>query len=141
MKESLPDTDVRLSERFDRLVQEHMGHAHKTAAGPRSLPGQSLAFASTQAAWRFYNNGSLSLPTLAQPLLACARQAAAESCQRYALVAHDWSYLDYRTHSRKKDRIELSNAAEIGYELRSALLVSDGGEALAPLCQDLRCAA
>src|SRR5271170_3349190 len=140
MKESLPDTDVRLSARFDVLVQEHMGHGHKVAAGPRILAGENSAFAATQAAWRFYNNGCLALPTLAQPLLACARQAATESCHRYALVIHDWSNLDYRTHTGKKSRIELSNAAEIGYELRSALLVSDRGEPLAPVCQDLRAA-
>jgi hypothetical protein len=141
MKESLPDTDARLSERFDRLVKEHMGHADNTAAGPRTLLDENKAFAATQASWRFYKNDSLSLPTLAQPLLACALEAAAESCRRYALVAHDWSNLDYSTHTRKKDRIELSNKAEIGYELRSALLISDGGEVLAPLCQDLRSAA
>lgn len=140
MKESLAGTDVRLSARFDQLVQEHMGHGHKVAAGPRTLPGKTSAFAATQAAWRFYNNECLTLPTLAQPLLVCARQAAMESCQRYALVAHDWSNFDYRSHTRKKDRIELSNADEIGYELRSGLLISDRGELLAPVCQDLRAA-
>jgi hypothetical protein len=138
MNESLPDTDVRLSARFDLLVQEHMGHGHNVAAGPRVLPGENAAFAATQAAWRFYNNDCLSLPTLAQPSLAFARRAAKESCQCYALTVHDWSYLDYRTHTGKKDRVELSNAAEIGYELRSGLLVSDRGEPLASVCQDLR---
>jgi hypothetical protein len=138
MNKSLPDTDVRLCARFDLLVQEHMGHGHNVAAGPRVLPGQNKAFAAVQAAWRFYNNDCLALPTLAQPALAFARQAAKECCQHYALVAHDWSNLDYRTHTLKKDRVELSNSAEIGYELRSALLVSDRGEPLAPVCQDLR---
>ncbi len=139
---TLPDTDKRLQQRFQQLVQEHMGHSHNTAAGPRILPGDASAFAATQAAWRFYRNKRLALPKLAQPLLNCARQSAAESCQRYALVVHDWSNLDYKTHASKKDRIVLGNAEEIGYELRSALLVSDDqGEPLAPLCQDLRAAA
>src|SRR6266849_1699586 len=120
-----PDTDGRLELRFNRLVQEHMGASHATAAGPRLLPGEAKAFAATQAAWRFYKNERLSLPTLAEPLLACARSAVAETCDRYALVVHDWSNLDYRTHSCKKDRIVLGQAEEIGYELRSALLVSD----------------
>jgi hypothetical protein len=138
MNKSLPDVDARLSVRFDILVEEHMGHGHNVAAGPRVLPGDKEAFAATQAAWRFYSNECLSLPTLAQPLLVYARHAAKESCQRYALAVHDWSYLDYRTHTGKKDRVVLSNAAEIGYELRSGLLVNDRGEPLAPLCQDLR---
>jgi hypothetical protein len=133
-----PDTDERLVLRFRQLVKEHMGNGHNTAAGPRTLPGDTDAFAATQAAWRFYNNERLSLPDLVEPLLTCARAAIA-SCQRYALVVHDWSNLDYRTHTRKTDRVVLGQAEEIGYELRSALLVSDrSGEPLAPLCQDLR---
>jgi len=140
MNRILPDADVRLSARYQILVQEQMGHGHKVAAGPRVLPGSQTAFAATQAAWRFYNNNCLSLPTLAQPLLNRARHAAKECCQRFALAVHDWSYLDYRTHTSKKDRMELSNSATIGYELRTALLVSDQGQPLAPLCQDLRSA-
>jgi hypothetical protein len=141
MTHPLPDTDERLALRFQQLVQEHMGNGHNTSAGPRTLPGDATAFASTQAAWRFYNNERLSLPDLTQPLLSCAREAVA-CCQRCALVVHDWSNLDYRTHTRKKDRIVLGQAEEIGYELRSALLVSDSrGEPLAPLCQDLRAGA
>jgi len=116
-----------------------MGHGHNTAAGPRTLPSHASAFASTQAAWRFYRNERLTLTKLAEPLLVCARQQA-KNCDRYALIVHDWSNLDYRLHSLKKDRIVLGNADEIGYELRTALLVSDRGEPLAPLCQDLRAA-
>jgi hypothetical protein len=138
MNESLPDTDVRLCARFNLLVQEHMGHGHNVAAGPRILPGDKKAAAAVQAAWRFYNNDCLSLPTLSQPALVWAGQAAKECCQKYGLIVHDWSYLDYRTHTGKKDRVQLSNADEIGYELRSGLLVSDRGEPLAPVCQDLR---
>jgi hypothetical protein len=134
----LPDQDARLSNRLEILIQEHMGHGHKVAAGPRVLPGPNSAFAATQAAWRFYNNDALTLPSLVQPLLTQARVAAKECCQHFALVMHDWSFLGYSTHTGKKGRIELSNSSEIGYELRSGLLVSDQGEPLAPLCQDLR---
>lgn len=135
------DTDVRLKRRFQQLVREHMGASHTTAAGPRILPSDSDAFAATQAAWRFYKNRRLSLPALAEPLLTCAKKAVRTACQRYVLVAHDWSNLDYRTHTSKKDRIVLGQAEEIGYELRSALMVSDrSGRPLAPLCQDLRAA-
>jgi hypothetical protein len=137
-----PDTEVRLQHRFKVLVQEQMGQSHPTAAGPRTLPGPAAAFAATQAAWRFYKNERLTLPTLMAPLLSCGRQAVAETCDRVALVVHDWSNLDYRRHTRKLDRIVLGQAEEIGYELRSALLVSDrSGAPLAPVCQDLRAAA
>jgi hypothetical protein len=142
MSHPTPKTDPRLQRRYQHMVQEHLGHGHRVAAGPRALPGPASAFAATQAVWRFCNNPRLNLPTLAEPLLACARQAVADACQDYALVAHDWSNLDYRSHSRKKDRIVLGSTAMIGYELRSALLISDrDGQALAPVCQDLRAAA
>src|SRR5438552_11492685 len=141
MTHPTPETDPRLQRRYQQMVQEHFGHGHSVAAGPRTLPGPASAFAATQAVWRFCNNPRLSLPLLAEPLLQCARQAVADACQTYALVAHDWSNLDYRPHSRKKDRIVLGSTAMIGYELRSAVLVSDrDGQALAPVCQDLRAA-
>jgi hypothetical protein len=141
MTHPVPDTDERLRRRYQRMVQEHLGHGHTVAAGPRTFPGKADAFAATQATWRFCANERLTLPTLAEPLLTCGRQGVAASCQHYALVAHDWSNLDFRKHGGKKDRIVLGQAEEIGYELRSALLLSDDkGAVLAPVCQDLRAA-
>jgi len=138
MKQSLPPVDKRLQARFEELVKEHAGQAQRVAAGPRSLPGEGSAFARTQAAWRFFKNKSLSLPALAQPLLDHAAEVA-KGCQGYCLVPHDWSNLDYRSHTSKKDLVCLGQKEEIGYELRSALLLSDQtGAPLAPLCQDLR---
>jgi hypothetical protein len=141
MSHPLPRVDKRLQRRYQHMVQEHTGHGHAVAPGPRLLPGDASAFAATQATWRFCRNGRLTLPKLAEPLLECGRSAVRDGCRRYALVAHDWSDLDYRTHASKTDRIVLGQAEEIGYELRSALLVSDQtGHALAPVCQDLRAA-
>jgi hypothetical protein len=137
---SLPDTDVRLTARLKILVKEHMGPHHRVAAGSRVLPGDKSPLAAVQAAWRFFNNKRLSLPKLIQPMLDEAHKTAKTCCQRFGLVVHDWSFLDYSNHHSKQDRIELSNAGELGYELRSALLVSDRGEPLAPLCEDLRSA-
>jgi hypothetical protein len=48
------------------------------AAGLRSLPKVSGAFAQTQAAWRFYHNPRISLLQLAQPLRQAARCALEE---------------------------------------------------------------
>jgi hypothetical protein len=144
MKLPLPPTEGRLQKRYQQLVQEHLGHAHGTAAGPRVLPqGQKTAFAATQAAWRFYSNPRLGLPQLAEPLVNAAHGGAAGACARYALVAWDWSHLDYGTHTSKPDRIRitLGKGEALGYELRTGLLLSDRtGDPLAPLCQDLRAA-
>ena len=137
----LPGVEERLEKRYNTLVQEHSGHAHPVAAGPRHLP-DSDAKAATQAAWRFFKNPRTKTTLLAQPLLNEARRAAASDCADFALVMGDWSHLDYSTHSDKPDRIQIGNKDEIGYELFSQLLVSDrDGQPLAPLCLRLQAAA
>jgi hypothetical protein len=111
------------------------------AAGLRALPTGAQAFASAQAAWRFWHNDAVTLPGLAEPLLACARASVPAACDRYALCVHDWSHLDYRRHGRKGDRIVLGQAEEVGYELQTALLLGDrAGDPLAPVCQTLTAA-
>jgi hypothetical protein len=55
---------------------------------------------------------------------------------------HDWSHLNYDRHTRKADRCGLAREHRQGYELQSALLVSDrDGAPLAPLYQNLQSAA
>jgi hypothetical protein len=106
------------------------------AAGVRGLPGTAQAFASTQAAWRFYHNDRVSYEQLAAPLLERARLSLTETTSRYALIAHDWSHLDYTKHQRKPDRARLHNQKVFGYELQTALLVNaQTGEPLSVVCQ------
>jgi hypothetical protein len=137
----IPGLDERLKDRYQVLVQEHSGHAHPVAAGPRCLPREEAASAA-QAAWRFYRNRRTTPARLAQPLLQAARLAADQSCDRFALIMNDWSHLDYRSHSDKKDTIQLGNKEEMGYEFFSSLLVSDrDGQPLAPVYQSLQAAA
>jgi hypothetical protein len=137
----LPGVEARLERRYNTLVEEHTGHAHRVAAGPRHLP-RSDAHAATQAAWRFFKNPRSKTTLLAQPLLDAARSASASACERFSLVVGDWSHLNYSTHTDKPDRIQIGNKGEIGYELFSQLLVSDrDGQPLAPLCVRLQAAA
>jgi hypothetical protein len=137
MQPTLTGVDKRLQDRYQLLVQEHSGQAHTTAAGPRILPTKAQAKAHAQAAWRFFANHRLSLPKLMQPLLDLARQQAGDACAGYGLVVHDWSGLDYSSHSDKHDRIPLRSGR--GYELYTALLLSDtAGAPLAPLRLRLR---
>lgn len=136
-----PLLEPRLQRRYQQLVQEHLTVTQPVAAGLRALPGATQAFASTQAAWRFYRNDATTLTQLAQPLLDHARQGVADHCSDYALVVHDWSQLHYNHHTSKDDRVALSQSTDLGYELQSALLVSDRtGEPLAPVFHGLRAA-
>lgn len=109
------------------------------AAGLRVLPETASAWAATQGAWRFYHNPRVSLPDLAQPLLTQAVTTCTEACQAYALIMHDWSRLGYKRHGGKRGRIALVQSGDLGYELQTALLVSDQSRApLAPLYLGVR---
>ena len=119
-------------------MAEHLNSADSVAAGIRALPGVRQAFASTQAAWRFYGNDRITLAQLAEPLIESGREALAEPQVHYALIAHDWSHLDYSEHGSKKDRTALGCKNLFGYELATALLISDQtGAPLSVLCQSL----
>ena len=131
-----PDLEPRLQRRYKKLVTEHMNTSEVIASGIRSLPGRGKAFASTQAAWRFYSNPSVTLEKLAEPLLDCARQSLADQCDNFALVAQDWTDLHYPSHSSKPDRIKLGR--DFGYKLHTSLLLSDrSGLPLAPVSLSL----
>lgn len=115
-----------------------MRSAQALAAGMAALPDTCHSFAYTQAAWRFFSNERVGLMALAKPLLAAGHQALWESEGEYGLVIHDWSRLNYGRHTRKRDRLKMTHASDIGYELQSSLLVdAESGNPLAPLVQNL----
>lgn len=115
-----------------------MNSAHSTAAGAKALPDQASAFASTQTAWRFYQNPHVSLDDLAEPLVKEAINSTQKHCQDYSLVAHDWSHINYSKHKSKQDTYAMTHKRDVGYELQSSLLISDkNGAPLAPIAQNL----
>src|SRR5512135_1287297 len=137
----LPSDDKRLQRRYLQLVQEHLSPVQAIAAGLRALPGTAQAFASTQAAWRFYANPRVTLPQLAQPLIEAACGAVEQDNRPYALVVHDWSQLLFSDHASKRDRAVLSSATDLGSERLTALVLSDrDGAPIAPVCQQVRSA-
>jgi hypothetical protein len=123
------------------LVKEHLHAATGFASGLSALPGLKTAFASTQAAWRFYANNDVTLAELIKPLQEAGREGCAASNSPYVLAVHDWSSLAYGTHPSKADRVQLTHQYDIGYELSVALLVDAAtGDPLAPMEIRLRAA-
>jgi len=118
-----PPFDPRLQRRYEKLVNEHLHTSENQAAGSRALPSVNETVASTQAAWRFYGNPSVTLSGLAKPLLEQARGDLPVVCRSYGLVIHDWSDLLYGAHTSKKDRKKIGS--DWGYELATSLLISD----------------
>lgn len=135
----LPSLEPRLQGRYQKLVNEHLHTSEGNAAGARALPGVNEAFASTQGAWRFYQNEDVTLPRLMEPLHEVACRDVPLLCHRYALALHDWSELNYETHTRKTDRRPISK--NLGYELAAVLLLSDQtGQPIVPVSLSLRAA-
>src|SRR5262249_51339571 len=137
----LPALEPRLQKRYRRLVQQHLHTAHSVASGLRALPRRASALAATQAAWRFYANPRITLPALAAPLLDHAGEVSASRLHHYALIAHDFSGLNFAHHDSKGDRLTLYRPNDLGYMRQSALLLTDGdGEPIAPLYLGLEAA-
>lgn len=118
-----PPVEPRLQKRYVTLVQEHLHTSENQAAGARALPRVTEAFASTQAAWRFYANPRVSAQQLAAPLVEQARTSLPHVSRDYGLAIHDWSDLVYARHTSKADRRKIGT--ECGYKLASTLLISD----------------
>lgn len=103
----------------------HSNSTQVLAAGVKALPDGTTAFAQTQALWRFLSNERITPADLAEPLRAVARTESANGCDRYVLCVHDWSRINFHTHTGKRDRVRMTHATDVGYELQSSLLVSD----------------
>ena len=128
-----------MGRRYQQLVKEHTNSTETLAAGLRALPTESKSsFASTQAAWRFYQNEKVTLKKLSEPLLDAAHEGVSSRCTQYALCIHDWSRLNYRKHTSKEDRYQITHKTDVGYDLQSSLLISgDTGKPIAPIAQRL----
>ncbi len=116
--------DSRLNDRYQRLVNEHMNSSERLSAGLKALPDKISSFASTQAAWRVYQNESVSLSKLQEPLTAAAHQGILAHCIQFALCVHDWSRLSYK-HANKPDAYAITHDTDIGYDLQTSLIISD----------------
>ncbi|MEJ8822196.1 hypothetical protein WKW80_09105 [Variovorax humicola] len=120
---------------------QHSNSAVSLAAGMKSLPAADAAFADTQALWRFLSNPRVKPTDLAAPVLALAKLGIEQGCDGYALAVHDWSRLNYRTHTSKRDRVRMTHDTDVGYELQSTVLVADrDGSPIGAPTQNLRTA-
>ncbi|HWD40117.1 MAG TPA: transposase [Fimbriimonas sp.] len=136
--------DRRLQRRYLMLVEAHCKVASELAAGIGHAANAEDAWAAIQASWRFLNNKRVGLDHLIEPLRECGRRAVANEQKKAgapacALLIHDWSKLDYRSHTSKKDIVQLTHETDVGYELTTALLVgASDGSPLAPMEMHVR---
>lgn len=134
---TLNGVDARLKARYQRMVIEQTHPSGKLSAGIKAMPDNISSFASTQAAWRFYQNEAIGLDTLQEPLTVAAYKGIAAHCDHYALCIHDWSRLAYK-HANKQDTYAITHDTDIGYDLQSSVVISDReGQPIAPVAQRL----
>jgi len=116
-----------------------MQHAQRTATGPAVPAHVEKSFAVTQATWRFFANERVTPSGLVEPLRQFARQQIADDS--YVLAVVDWSKIDYKKHTAKKDIVQLTHKHDIGYELTTQLLVETRtGQPVAPIQMHLKTA-
>ena len=116
-----------------------MQHAQRTATGSAVPAHVEKSFAVTQATWRFLANERVTPHNLVEPLRQFAREQIADA--PYVLAIVDWSKIDYKKHTAKKDVVQLTHKHDIGYELTTQLLVETRtGQPVAPIQMHLKTA-
>ncbi len=139
MISALAGAEPRLQRRYHYLIVSQLSATQRLAAGVHAPPTLGKGFATTQAAWRFYSNEHMGLPQLCGPLLEHACEQVPQCCQEWVLSVLDWSNLHYNGHESKADRVALTRSNDLGYEMLTALALSDrDGSPIAPLCLELR---
>ena len=120
-------------------MKEHSHAVNAAVSGLSALPGTGQSLSATRAMTRFLNNPNIPFAALIEPAQDAVRQALASGPSRCALVVHDWCLFGFGTHTSKQDRIQHSHAADLGYELGTALVVDGGdGRPLGPMEMRLR---
>ena len=119
-----------------------MGVQERATNGLKLLMNQELPFSQAQAAWRFYNNESVDIAALTNPLFETLTEEIKNQCDRFVLAMSDWSHIDYKKHKSKRElnsKNKKGGSAQIGYDLQSTLAVSDRtGEPISAMVHNLK---
>jgi CRISPR/Cas system endoribonuclease Cas6 (RAMP superfamily) len=116
---------------------------HRATSGIKILLNEIEGSSQVQATWRFFNNHqNVHIKDLSQPIVENLKEEIPKQCDKYLLAPSDWSHLDYKHHSSKKDlrkENRKGNCMKIGYDLQSTLALSDrNGKSIAPMVHNLK---
>ena len=100
------------------------------------------AMSQVQASWRFFNNSNVTANELFEPIIDTLKSEIINQCNKFVLSMSDWSHLDYKKHTSKKElksENRKDTCMKIGYDLQSTIAVSDvSGEPIAPMVHNLK---
>ncbi len=119
-------------------------HAQQQATnGLKILLGKN-AISQVQAVWRFLNNPDVTIKELYEPLITHLEKEIPSQCDKYVLAPSDWSHLDYKKHTSKKELKSekgKDTCMTIGYDYQGMIAVSDRtGEPIGILDHNLKTA-
>ena len=119
-----------------------MSAKERATNGLKLLLSKSESFSQVQAAWRFLNNPNVSTQALFEPIFESLQTEISKECDEYILAMSDWSHLDYKKHTSKKELTHENRkdtCMKTGYDLQTTLAVSDKtGEPIAPMVHNLK---
>jgi hypothetical protein len=119
-----------------------MSSKQQATNGLKLLLGESDSFSQVQASWRFLNNDNVTIEGLFEPIKEQVKKEIERHCDKYVLAMSDWSHLDYKKHTSKKElecKKKKDNGKQLGYDLQTTIAVSDkSGEPIAPLVHNLK---
>ncbi len=119
-----------------------MSAKQRATSGLKLLLNNTEPFSQVQASWRFLNNDKVSTGALFEPIFDTLKTEIEKQCSRYVLAMTDWSHVDYKHHTSKKELISENRkdtCVKKGLDLQTTLAVSDTtGEPIAPIAHNLR---
>jgi len=133
--------EIRLKKRFDFMIKSAIKVQQRATNGLKVLMNNN-ALAQVQAVWRFLNNPRVTIKALFAPVTKHLEQEIENQCNKYVLVASDWSNINYRNHESKSDRIYVKgkdSCKQNMYDLQSSIALSDRtGEPIASVVHNLK---
>jgi hypothetical protein len=125
------------------MVKSAVHAQQQVTNGLKILLGKE-ATTQVQASWRFLNNANVTIKELYEPLVSHLEQEIQLQCDKYVLALADWSHLDYKKHTSKKElksENRKDTCMKIGYDYQGAIAASDRtGEPIGILDHNLKTA-
>lgn len=119
-----------------------MSSKQRATNGLKLLLKDTEPFSQVQASWRFLNNDNVTTEALFKPIFDNLTTEIASQCNKFVLAMTDWSHIDYKKHTSKRELISENrkdNCVKKGLDLQSTLAVSDvTGEPIAPIAHNVK---
>jgi hypothetical protein len=123
---------IDLQNAYAILVKGFGKTGSSTSPGPGATVAGLKPASFAQKLWRFCIHPLVVESALIEPMHEAIRQEVADH-PGVLLAVHDWATLSFAGHPSKTDRVALTHADDVGYDLASVLMVrGDDGAPIAP---------